>query len=141
VTQWTERSNRPCKRDTLLAGNQGDAFVSGLETPESEITALAANGPARAAAVYEAFIAACDLKAGKIDDSDGEFGAFAGNLLCGWIQARQAAGADPGATPETLLAWMKNDDYGFCNQLGSGAIRVLDSARMAAFEQAVRARF
>ena len=36
---------------------------------------------------------------------------------------------------------MKNDDYGFCNELGSDAVKVLDSAGMAAFEQAVRTRF
>jgi hypothetical protein len=125
----------------FIGWNQGTAFVTGLENLEREIAALAANGPTRAAALYETFIAACNLKAEEIDDSDGEFGMFAGNLFRGWIQARQAAGADPGATAETLLAWMKNDDYGFCNQLGSDAVKVLDSAGMAAFEQAVRARF
>jgi hypothetical protein len=36
---------------------------------------------------------------------------------------------------------MKNDDYGFCNELGSDAVKVLDSAGMAAFERAVRVRF
>lgn len=125
----------------FIGWNQGTAFVSGLKNLEREIAALSANSPARAAALYEAFIAACNLKAEEIDDSDGEFGMFAGNLFRGWIQARQAAGADPGATAETLLAWMKNDDYGFCNELGSDAVKVLDSAGMAAFEQAVRARF
>ena len=125
----------------FIGWNQGTAFVSGLENLEGEIAALSANSPARAAALYEAFIAACSLKAEEIDDSDGKFGTFAGSLFCGWIQARQAASADPGATAETLLAWMKNDDYGFCNQLGSDAVKVLDSAGMVTFEQAVRARF
>ena len=125
----------------FIGWNQGAAFVSGLEDLEREIVALTANSPARAAALYEAFIAACNLKAEEIDDSDGEFGTFVGNLFRGWIQARQAAGADPGATAETLLAWMKNDDYGFCNELGSDAVKVLDSAGMAAFERAVRVRF
>lgn len=125
----------------FIGWNQGTAFVSGLENVEREIAALAANSPARAAALYEAFIAACNLKAEEIDDSDNQFGTFAGSLFCGWIEARQAASADPGATAETLLAWMKNDDYGFCNQLGADAVKVLDSAGMAAIEQAVRARF
>ena len=125
----------------FIGWNQGAAFVSGLEDLEREIVALTANSPARAAALYEAFIAACNLKAEEIDDLDGEFGTFVGNLFRGWIQARQAAGADPGATAETLLAWMKNDDYGFCNELGSDAVKVLDSAGMAAFERAVRVRF
>src|SRR5271165_593206 len=125
----------------FIVWNQGTAFVSGLENLEREIAALAANNPARASALYEAFIAACNLKAEEIDDSDGAFGTFAGNLFRGWIQARQSAGADPGGTAEILLAWMKNDDYGFCNELGSDAVEVLDSAGMAAFEQAVRTRF
>jgi hypothetical protein len=125
----------------FIGWDQGDAFVSGLENLEREIAALTASSPARAAALYEAFIAACNLKAEEIDDSYGEFGAFAGNLFCGWIQARQAAGADPAATTEILLAWMKNDDYGFCNELGSDAVKVLDSAGMAAFERAVQVRF
>src|SRR5258708_24745162 len=103
----------------FIGWNQGTAFVSGLENLEREIAALAANSPARAAALYEAFIAACNLKAEEIDDSDGEFGMFAGNLFRGWIQARQAAGANPGATAETLLAWMNNDEYGFSNERGS----------------------
>jgi hypothetical protein len=125
----------------FIGWNQGTAFVSGLENLEREIATLAANSPARASALYEAFIAACNLKAEEIDDSDGAFGTFAGNLFRGWIQARQSAGADSGATAEILLAWMKNDDYGFCNELGSDAVKVLDSAEMAAFEQAVRTRF
>jgi hypothetical protein len=125
----------------FISWNQGTAFVSGLEGLKREIAALAANSPARAAALYGAFIAACNLKAEEIDDSDGEFGMFAGSLFCGWIQAQQAAGADPGATAETLLTWMKNDDYGFCNQLGSDAVKVLDTVGMAAFEKLVSARF
>jgi hypothetical protein len=76
----------------FIGWNQGTAFISGLENLEREIAALAANSPARAAALYEAFIAACNLKAEEIDDSDGEFEMFAGNLFRGWIQARQAAG-------------------------------------------------
>jgi len=63
---------------------------------------LTASSPARVVALYEVFIAACNLKAEEIDDSDGYFGTFAGSLFCGWIQARQAADADPGATTEIL---------------------------------------
>jgi len=125
----------------FIGWSQGAAFVSGLEDLKREIAALTASSPARAVVLYETFIAACNLKAEEIDGSDGEFGTFAGSLFCGWIQARQAAGADPGATAEILLTWMKNDDYGFCNELGSDAVKVLDSAGMAAFERAVRVRF
>jgi tetratricopeptide (TPR) repeat protein len=125
----------------FIGWSQGASFVAGLGEVEREIAALTASSPARAAALYEAFIAACNLKAEEIDDSDGEFGMFAGSLFCGWIQARQAAGTDPGGTAEILLTWMKNDDYGFCNELGSDAVKVLDRVGMAAFEQAVRVRF
>jgi hypothetical protein len=125
----------------FVGWRQGNSLVAGLGEVEHEIAALTASSPARATALYEAFIAACNLKAEEIDDSDGEFGMFAGSRFCGWIQARQAAGADPGATAEILLAWMKNDDYGFCNELGSDAVKVLDSAGMAAFDRAVRIRF
>ena len=125
----------------FIGWSQGASFISGLEEAEREIAALTAGSPARAVALYEAFIAACNLKAEEIDDSDGEFGTFAGNLFCGWIHARQAAGADSGVTAETLLSWLETDDYGFCNELGSDAVKVLDRAGMAAFEQAVRVRF
>jgi hypothetical protein len=57
----------------FIGWNQGAAFVSGLGNVEREIAALAAKSPARAADLYEAFIAACNLKAEEIDDSDGEF--------------------------------------------------------------------
>jgi hypothetical protein len=69
----------------------------------------------RAACLYETSIAGCKMKANEIDDSDGKFGTFVGGLLCGWIQARHAAAADADKTAETLLAWMENDDYGFCS--------------------------
>ena len=68
--------------------SQGGAFVSGLEDLERGIAALTASSPARAAALYEAFIAACNLKAEEIDDSDGDFGTFAGSLFCGWRRSR-----------------------------------------------------
>jgi hypothetical protein len=35
-------------------------------------------------------LAGCNAKAEEVDDSDGEFGMFAGGLYCGWIAARQA---------------------------------------------------
>ena len=42
---------------------------------------------------------------------------FVEDLFCGWIKARQAAGADAEKTVESLLSWMDQDDYGFCCQL------------------------
>ena len=117
------------------------SFVSELHHVESEIEKVVAADPARGAVLYETFIAGCTLRAEELDDSDGEFGTFAGGLYCGWIKARQAAGVDRGQTARLLLAWMDDDDYGFCNDLEHSAARVLDRAGLEAFEREVRARF
>ncbi len=119
----------------------GYSFVSDLRRAEAEIAKLVATDPARAVTLYETFLAGCNGKAEEIDDSDGEMGMFAGNLFCGWIKARQAAGADRSETARLLLARMDDDDYGFCNDLERAAVKVLDRAGLEAFEQEVRARF
>jgi hypothetical protein len=121
--------------------SQGFSFVPDLRHCESEIAKLTSSQPARAVALYETFLAACNAKAEEIDDSDGEFGAFAGGLYFGWIAARQAADADRGETARLLLAWMDGDDYGFSNDLELSAVKVLDRAGLEAFEREVRARF
>jgi hypothetical protein len=120
---------------------QGNSFLEGLYEAEREIETLMASDPERAACVYETFVAACNLKANEVDDSGGKFGIFVGSLLCGWIQARQAAAAEADKTAETLLSWMENDDYGFFSDLKSEAAKVLDRRGLASFERAVRARF
>lgn len=125
----------------FVGWNEGFSFVSHLRHCESEIAKLAASHPARAVALYETFLAACDAKAEEIDDSDGEFGTFAGGLFCGWIAARQAADADRGETARLLLSWMDDDSYGFCNDLELSAVKVFDRAGLEAFGQEVRARF
>jgi len=125
----------------FIGWNEGSSFVSELRQLESEIANVVSTDPARGVALYETFIAGCILKAEEVDDSDGEFGTFAGGLYCGWITARQAAGADRGQTAKLLLAWMDDDDYGFCNDLERAAVKVLDRAGLEAFEREVRARF
>ena len=125
----------------FIGRNEGSSFVSNLRHIESEIAKVVRTDPARGVALYETFIAGCTLKAEEIDDSDGELGAFAGGLYCGWIRARQTAGVDRGETARLLLAWMDHDDYGFCNDLERLAARVLDKAGLEAFEREVRARF
>ncbi|MHB2008256.1 MAG: DUF6880 family protein [Acidobacteriaceae bacterium] len=124
----------------FIGWSQETDFVSSLRNVEGEIVALTADGPARGVRLYETFIGACNLKAQEID-SEWEFGNFVAGLACGWIQARQAAGADGEATAKALLSWMENDDYGFCNELGSDAVKVLDREGLAAFERQVRVRF
>jgi hypothetical protein len=121
--------------------NEGFAFVSDLRHCESEIAKLQASDPARAVALYETFLAGCDAKAEEVDDSDGEFGTFAGGLYSGWITARQSAGSDPCETVRLMLGWMDGDSYGFCNDLELSAVKVLDKAGLEAFESEVRTRF
>ena len=90
------------------------SFVSGLEGAAAAIDKLIATDPARAAALYEAFLAGCHGKADELDDSSGSFGQFAQTLICGWIKARRAAGADPDKIAATLVEWMDDDPYAFC---------------------------
>jgi len=124
----------------FIGWNQETDFVSALREVEHEIATLIAADPPRAVSLYETFIAACYLKVEEID-SEWEFGNFVADLACKWIQARQAAGADSKMTAETLLSWMDRDDYGFFNDLGSDAVKVLELAGLAAFEAAIRVRF
>ena len=115
--------------------------MAGLERVEREIAAMVSDdGPLRASRLYEIFIAACFLKADQID-SEWEFGRFIAELACGWIRARQEAEASAESTARTLLSWMDRDDYGFFNDLGSDAAKVLDRPGLAAFEKEVRGRF
>ncbi|MBK5291336.1 MAG: hypothetical protein JJE04_06655 [Acidobacteriia bacterium] len=125
----------------FIGWNEGSSFVSDLRHVEGEIAKAVNTDPARGVTLYETFLAGCNLKAEEIDDSDGEFGTFAGGLFCGWIKARQAAGADRDETANLLLGWMDDDPYGFCNDLELAAVKVLDRAGLEAFEREVRARF
>ena len=124
----------------FIAWNQESAFVADLEGVEREIAAIVDNDPQRASGLYETFIAACFLKADQIDSEWG-FGRFVAELACGWIRARQAAQASAESTGRTLLLWMDRDDYGFFNDLGSDAPKVLVGPGLAAFEKEVHGRF
>jgi hypothetical protein len=124
----------------FIAWNQESAFVAGLEEVERSASALTDSDPLRATLLYEVFIAACYLKADEIH-SEWEFGNFVGELANGWIRARQASGADCSDTARTLLSWIDRDDYGFFNDLGSDAPKVLDQDGLTAFEKEVHDRF
>jgi hypothetical protein len=63
------------------------------------------------------------------------------DLVCAWIKARQASGADPDETARRLLARMDDDPYSFCYQIEKDAAKAFDKAGSAAFERQVRARF
>jgi hypothetical protein len=114
-------------------------FVSGLERVEVKISRLVASEPARAVMLYETFLAGCYEKAEEVDDSSGSFGTFAQTLICGWIAARQAASACSQQTAARLLAWMDNDQYGFCHRLERDAAAALDAEGLAALTDQIRA--
>lgn len=117
------------------------SFVSGLEEVVAAIDTLVAIEPARAVALYEAFLAGCHAKADELDDSSGSFGQFGQDLICRWTKSRQAAGADPHRTASTLLGWMDDDPYAFCYQIEKDAAAAFDKAGLAAFEEQIRLRF
>ncbi|MGH2704520.1 MAG: DUF6880 family protein [Actinomycetota bacterium] len=117
------------------------SFVGDLDDVEAEIAQLIPSEPARAIALYEAFIAGCYEKANEVDDSSGSFGMFVTSLFCGWIRARQAVRADPDETASRLLARMDDDPFGFCYELEKDVARVLDKTGLAALVKRLRARF
>ena len=139
----------PFERQMELALNPGVfipdqaccSFVSELEEVAAMIAKLARAAPARAAALYETFLAGCYQKAEELHDSSGSFGQFVGDLICKWIRARQASGADPDETAARLLAWMDDDPYALCYDIEKDASKAFDKAGLAAFERQIRTRF
>ena len=117
------------------------SFVSDLELVGAELASLVGSEPARAVALYEAFLAGCYEKAEELDDSSGSFGTFVGELFCGWVKARQGAGATPEDTATRLLGWIEEDPYGFCFGLEKDLAAVLDKAGLTALVQQVKDRF
>jgi hypothetical protein len=116
-------------------------FVRELEDVAAGIAKLTGTDPVRAAALYETFLAGCCEKAEELHDSSGSFGQFVGDLICKWIKARQASGADPNETAARLLAWMDDDPYALCYDIEKDASKAFDKAGLAAFERQIRARF
>jgi hypothetical protein len=117
------------------------AFVLGLEEVACEIRQFLTTEPLRAVALCETYLAGCHAKADELDDSSGSFGQFAQDLICLWIKARQAAEADRDHTAATLLAWIDDDPYAFCNGIEKEAAAAFDPRGLTAFELQVRVRF
>ena len=78
----------------FIGWNQEASFVSGLHDAEHDIAALTATIPCARRLSVRTFIVACNTKAEEIY-SEWEFGNSVAGLSCGWIQSRQAAGANP----------------------------------------------
>ena len=86
------------------------SFVSGLEAVATKIEQLIQSDPGRACALHET---GCTAKANELDDSSGNFGQFAGDIICGFIKARCAGDTDRDETTAMLLAWMDDDPFAF----------------------------
>jgi tetratricopeptide (TPR) repeat protein len=129
------------QRGRFIPYAEAFGFVAILEGIANEIQTLLSSDPLRAVGLYEVLLAGCKKKAEDIDDSDGYWGMFAGDIICRWITARQAANADPDETVMKLLAWIDDDDYGFTNDIERNAAEAFDRRGRQAFEGQVRARF
>ncbi len=116
-------------------------FVEGLQKVSGKLEDVAGTEPDRAVCLYATFIAASHEKAEEIDDSSGEFGMLVQDLFCGWIKARQAAGAAADETAKLLLTWMQDDPYGFCHGLDRKVVKVLDKDGLEALGRQARAKF
>ena len=110
-SRMPRRKADPIERQMELALDPGAfipdracfSFVSGLDEVAAVVGKLTTTDPIRATALYETFLAGCYEKIEELDDSSGSFGQFVGDLICGWIKARQASGADPDETAARLL--------------------------------------
>ena len=138
IERQIESAFRP---ETFIRDGECFSFVSGLEEVGAAIGTLVATDPARAVALYRAFLAGCHAKADELDDSSGSFAQFYRDLVCKWIKCRPATGADPHKTASTLLVWMADDPYAFCYRIEKDAAAAFDKAGLAAFEMQVRERF
>jgi hypothetical protein len=116
-------------------------FISRLDQIAEQIGERTRADPWRAVHLHESFLAGCYEKAEELDDSDGDFGMFASRLCCHWIEARQAAHADPDETAGLLFDRMATDPYGFLNDVSGDAVKVMNKHGLAAFERAVQSRF
>lgn len=123
----------------FIAYNGGFPFVTNLGEAAGRIDRLIDTEPARAVGLYETFLAGCHAKANELDDSDGTFGDFAQDLICRWIKARQAAGAEADRTASTLLAWMDDDSYAFCHKIEEHAAAAR-AHRSLQFSRSIQAR-
>jgi len=149
MTRKARANADPIEQEIELALNPGVfipdracfSFTSDLDEVTAKIAKLTTSDSARAVTLYETFLAASYSKVEELDDSSGSFGQFVDELYCGWIKARQAEGANPDETASRLLAWMDDDEYGFCYHLEKDAAKVFNKANLAAFVTQIRARF
>jgi hypothetical protein len=126
---------------TSISYKAASSFVDDVQDVAGDIGKVIKREPERAAFLFETFIGACHEKADEIDDSSGNFGMLVEDLFLGWIKSRQAANHDPDETAKLLLSWMEDDPFGFCHNLDSKIVKVLDKKGLDAFVCQIRAKF
>jgi hypothetical protein len=111
----------------FLRWDEVSRLVHNLDRVHEKVEGVVQGGEAeRAVRLYEIFLSGVYAKIEEADD-ECDLAMLFHRLACGWIQARQAAGRPAEETVSQLLNWMKNDDYGFCNDIERDVIKVLDA--------------
>ena len=101
-------------------------LVDNLDRVHERLEGLVKAGEAeRTIRLYEIFLSGVYAKIEEADDECHLSNLFH-RLICDWIQARQAAGRPSEETISQLLNWMKNDAFGFCNDIERDVIKALD---------------
>ncbi len=119
----------------FIGWRSSSAFVSGLEDAAAAIEPLIQSAPAEATELFDAFLAGCIEKAEEIDDSGGDLGRFAKDLVCRWVWARQAMGADPDETARLILARYDDDPYAFLYEAETDLAKALDRPGPCGFRE------
>ena len=133
-----ERVLRP---GTFIHFGSGAAFIRGLESVAARVEKLSAAGDhEQAMNLYELFIAACNEKAGEVDDSGGDLGMFVSTLFDGWMRARERSGANPRIRSRRLATWMEDDPIGFCFGLERTITKEMSPVTLETFEREARRR-
>lgn len=129
---------RPGRR---VGGRGVDRLIDRLKEIAEDIEAVALGGePAVAASLYEAFIAACEEKADQVRDPEGEFGEFAGTLLCRWVRARDLSGVGADEIVFGLVSKLDHDPHGFCYRLEEALPCFMSLPVLDRFERLARDR-
>lgn len=111
----------------LIKWDAVSGFVANLDGVHQKVEALLKAGEAeRAVRLYEVFLTGVYAKIEEADD-ECHLAYLFRRLICGWIQARQAAGQPAEETVRQLLNWMKNDNYGFCHDIEGETVKALDA--------------
>lgn len=140
IAAWERDIEHAMRPGRFIDYRDIDEFVIDLEELLSEVVGLVHEEPSDAVALLETLLAAAYEKTEEVHDSSGEFGTFVKALFVEWVRARQEANANAEETIRLLLRWIDSDDYGYCDNTESDAIRVLDNEGLASLANTMRTR-